>query len=399
MEKLIMNKFNIGDKVWFKLDSYGKKAERYGTIRSSLNIGDGWRYNIETSDHQHWNIQEKDINYSAPHTRETLKNLLNRVYGNPDFKPFLLGDLVMYKDAPKPDTFTVIDILESKNPIGDIVSYAYRIKRKAKNGKDIVHIAAHDKLVKVQFKGLNFIPEKYDDVAVPFELSEEEKEYVRNDVATTMSYIHELHKNGFYGLDTDLTIEVKNGSHIFVNKEDNKMKNQQQKKRNRNIIKTEKYQRTIKDITFNGPAVIVQFEPTGEDLAWCRTKGDKVVVVCKDGDKYDMKTGFLLAILKEFMNNQSYGNILEKLDSFDALDIPQVGKESIFKFKVGDIVRFEHGVARFKVDKCTTFTTSSGKVVPRYRILRILGESKYAYSAYANENELILADEVYRGDK
>ena len=169
----------------------------------------------------------------------------------------------------------------------------------------------------------------------------------------------------------------------------------EQRKRNRNIIKADKYQRTSKDISFNGPAVIVKFEPTGEDLAWGRFKGDKVVVVCKDGDKYDMKTGFLLAILKEFLNNQSYGNILEKLDSFDALDIPQVGKDDGFKFKAGDIVRFKRGVARFRVDKCTTFTTSSGEVVPRYRLLRILG-TKYAYSTYANENELVLADEVYQ---
>lgn len=312
------NKFNIGDKVWFKLDSYGKKAERCGTICSSIlcDPESGWQYNIETGDHKHWNIPEKDINYTAPHTRESdekhveesVKDFLNRIYGNPDFKP------EVHTDAED--------------------SLAYSIKRK----------------------------------------------------------LDGIRSNAVYGLNTDLTIEFKNGTHIFVNKEDNKMKNQQQK-RNRNIIKTEKYQRTIKDITFNGPAVIVKFEPTGDDIVWGRTKGDKVVVVCKDGDKYDMKTGFLLAILKEFLNNQSYGNILEKLDSFDTFDIPQVGKDDVFKFKVGDIVRLKHGVARFKVDKCTTFTASSGKVVPRYRIVRLLG-SKCSYSTYANENELVSADEV-----
>ena len=72
-----------------------------------------------------------------------------------------------------------------------------------------------------------------------------------------------------------------------------------------------------------------------------------------------------------------------------------MGKDDGFKFKAGDIVRFKRGVARFRVDKCTTFTTSSGEVVPRYRLLRILG-TKYAYSTYANENELVLADEVYQ---
>lgn len=235
------------------------------------------------------------------------------------------------------------------------------------------------------------------DAAVPFELSEDGKEYIRNDVAETMSYIHELHKNGFYGTGADTKIVFDE----FVNiKEDNKMK-KEQKKRNRNIIKTEKYQRTIKDITFNGPAVIVKFEPTGEDLAWGRFKGDKVVVVCKDGDKYDMKTGFLLAILKEFLNNQSYGNVLEKLDSFDALDIPQVGKEwkeniinpdadkvDNWKFMIGDLVRLKSGNVIFKVVRTCTWKFGD-EIVHRYAIQRI-GGSKYI--TYENENRLTLVE-------
>lgn len=205
------------------------------------------------------------------------------------------------------------------------------------------------------------------------------------------------------------------------NKEDNKMKNQQQK-RNRNIIKTEKYQRTIKDITFNGPAVIVKFEPTGDDIVWGRTKGDKVVVVCKDGDKYDMKTGFLLAILKEFLNNQSYGNILEKLDSFDTFDIPKIEKEKIFneldkaakewnhidteevkkkdicdpsyKFQVGDIVRLKHGKALFKVLKQSYWKFGPSKrIVNRYRIQSLNASSKY--TTYEVEKRLEL---VKRGE-
>lgn len=423
--------------------------------------------------------------------------------------PFLLGDLVMYKDASKPEVFTVIEIIEFHSTPGEAISYSYRIKRTARDGMDIVHLVDHDRLEKVekQYRGgyiypvgarvrfkfgkkelIGYIQERYqdsiyeirddektyviiqdhilgysaknwiddpsirkafgldvkndiyenikkqinkdqlnfhyglssifklapNDAAVPFELSEKEKKYVRNDAADSLSYslkrkLDRIHSNAVYGLNTDLTsFSYLTVFDEFVNiKEDNKMK-KEQKKRNRNIIKCNgKYERTIKDITFNGPAVIVKFEPTMDDYAYGSTKGDKVVVVCKDGDKYDMKTGFLLAILKEFLNNQSYGNILEKLDSFDALDIPQVGKEIdktveketakiVFcKFQVGDIVRFEHGVARFKVDKRTTFTTKSGKVVPRYRLLRVLG-AKYAYSTYANENELVLADEVYQ---
>lgn len=419
MDQIIMNKFNIGDKVWFKLDSYGRKAEMCGTIRDSLNVGDGWCYNIETSDHRHWNIKEKDINYSAPHIRdyileyakhdeESCKDFLNRIYGKSDFiQPFMLGDLVMYKDASRPITFTVIDVIEFKDPAGN-TAYSYKIKRtniNNQNSDTIVHIVDHDRLVKVQFKGGykykrgEYVRFEYDGLIKAGEVIEllyadtdrgtlyKIKDYSGNEYLVSQERI-----KGLTGYNLN-DIRKKIGMEPI--KEDNNMKKQQQKKRNRNIIKTEKYQRTIKDISFNGPAVIVKFEPTSDDYAYGRFKGDKVVVVCKDGDKYDMKTGFLLAILKEFLNNQSYGNVLEKLDSFDALDIPQVGKDDGFKFKLGDIVRFEHGVARFKVDKCTTFTTKSGKVVPRYRLLRVLG-TKYAYSTYASENELVLADEVYQ---
>lgn len=486
----------------------------------------GYKYNVRANRILGYNTtdisgEEKELKEDE----ETLKDFMNRIYGKSDFiQPFKLGDLVMYKDASKPEVFTVIEIIEYKNPIGDMVSYSYRIKRTDKDGRDIVNLVDHDRLekvekqyrsgyiypvgVRVRFKFskrelIGYIQERYqdgryeirvenqtyvikqdsilgyaanwiddpsirkafgldvnknniyedikkqinkdqlnfhyglssifklapNDAAVPSELSEKEKEYVRNDAAEPLSYSIQrkleeayLKAEDMYGLNFNQTfyddiLKYVNEDKMAINdvrkkigmkpiKEDNKMK-KEQKKRNRNIIKTEKGQRTIKDITFNGPAVIVKFEPTGEDLAWGRFKGDKVVVVCKDGDKYDMKTGFLLAILKEFLNNQSYGNILEKLDSFDALDIPQVGKEIdktveketakiVFcKFQVGDIVRFEHGVARFKVDKCTTFTTKSGKVVPRYRLLRVLG-TKYAYSTYANENGLVLADEVYQ---
>ena len=236
------------------------------------------------------------------------------------------------------------------------------------------------------------------DAAVPFELSEKEKEYARNDAADSLSYslkrkLDRIRSNAVYGLNTDLTMFDE-----FVNKEDNKMK-KEQKKRNRNIIKTEKYQRTIKDISFNGPAVIVKFEPTGEDLSYGRFKGDKVVVVCKDGDKYDMKTGFLLAILKEFLNNQSYGNILEKLDSFDAFDIPQVGKDERkatreavertddFKFNLGDFVRLKSGLATFEVIGKLTWRYS-GREIKRYRLRRLSGTH---YTTYENENRLIKA--------
>jgi len=109
-----------------------------------------------------------------------------------------------------------------------------------------------------------------------------------------------------------------------------------------------------------------------------------------------MKTGFLLAILKEFLNNQSYGNVLEKLDNFDVFDIPQVGKDERkevkeavertdgFKFKVGDIVRLKSGRVPFEVIGTLTWKYS-GREIKRYRLRRVCGN----YTTYENENRLV----------
>ena len=318
--------------------------------------------------------------------------------------PFMLGDLVVYKDASKPITFTVIEVIEYKSPQGAI-SYSYRIKRTNTNNPNsdtIVHIVDHDRLEKVDKSKDKFelggyiypvganvrfnlddktyygvitnriydarlaenwywiktnygktyhIPEDHIkgysikwgfDLGLPTAVEEK----VFHDICENIKKQVDYDQNTLFQrpwkfildteepnsvvryIDHDKSVIKDELNKMFGVRKDNNMKTKnEQKKRNRNIIKTEKDQRTIKDISFNGPAVIVKFEPTGNDLAYGRFKGDKVVVVCKDDDTYDKKTGFLLAILKEFLNNQSYGNILEKLDSFDAFDIPQLGKD------------------------------------------------------------------------
>ena len=525
MDQIIMNKFGIGDKVWFKLDSYGRKAEMHGTIRDSLNVGYGWCYNIETSDHKHWNIKEKDINYSAPHIRDYNREdekyyAVRYAWGGPGPDNIRTGMIVenseyrrgfyVIKDDRNGEKYNI----NANRILGynttDISSEEKRVCRTCKNrecglsyepcvickdhnmwestntnqytGGYIYPVGARVRFIFAKKVLIGYIQERYqdgryeiradeqtyviiqdhilgysaknwiddpsirkafgvdvkndiyenikkqinkdqlnfhyglnsifklapNDAAVPFELSE--KEYAKHDDSVdSLSYslkrkLDRVHSNAVYGLNIDQTfyddiLKYVNEDKMSINdirkmigmepiKEDNKMK-KEQKKRNRNIIKTEKYQRTIKDISFNGPAVIVKFEPSDEDLAWGRFKGDKVVVVCKDGDKYDMKTGFLLAILKEFLNNQSYGNVLEKLDSFDALDIPQVGKDEIFKFRVGDIVRLKTGTKKYKVIGQEIIWND----IRRYRLLSYNSKSNYTF--YESESRLILADEVY----
>lgn len=113
-------------------------------------------------------------------------------------------------------------------------------------------------------------------------------------------------------IDTD-SIKVKNGDSIKINKEDN-MNN---KPRNHKFIKTNTKERKIKEVMFNGPATIIKWEPTMHDYAYGKTKGDKTVSVCGEGDIYDKEKGFLLAVIKEFVDNQSYDNILRMMDSFN----------------------------------------------------------------------------------
>lgn len=108
------------------------------------------------------------------------------------------------------------------------------------------------------------------------------------------------------GIDTDS---------IKVKKEDKKMKDIP---RNHKFVKTNTKERRIKEVMFNGPATIIKWEPSTYDVfVNCNTKGDKTVSVCGKSDIYDKEKGFLLAVIKEFVDNQSYDNILRMMDSFN----------------------------------------------------------------------------------
>jgi len=100
---------------------------------------------------------------------------------------------------------------------------------------------------------------------------------------------------------------------IKVKKEDN-MNN---RPRNHKFVRTNAKERRIKEVMFNGPATIIKWEPTMNDYVIRKTKGDKTVSVCGVTDPYDKEKGFLLAVIKEFVDNQSYDNILRMMDSFN----------------------------------------------------------------------------------
>lgn len=119
------------------------------------------------------------------------------------------------------------------------------------------------------------------------------------------------------------------------NKKENKNMKKQQKKRDRNIIKVKDLEtRKIKEVMFNGPATIIKWDPTWHQLAY-NEAADKTVTVAKEPDKFDKTTGFLLAVLKELVDNQSYGNILEKIDEinkFDEEDLKPKYNDEAYKY-------------------------------------------------------------------
>ena len=375
-----MNKFNIGDKVWFKLDSYGKKAERYGTICNCILCDpmSGWQYDIKTGDHKHWNIPEKDINYTAPHTREesdSLANsikrkldLINRnaVYGLKGGYDYPIGAHVRYRV----DQEGLLKTDRTKIRTGYIKEICFKIKDNHKYYRITDDMFPYNATWAVEPEWIL----GYEPVDKPL------KDFL----------------NDIYGIN---------------NKEDNKM---QQKKRNRNLINVKEHSRSIKEIMFNGPATIIKWDQSMAQF-FDNQKGDKTVVVCGKGDKYDKTTGFLLAVLKEFVDNQSYDNILRKIDNIGNMNewnvIPKVEKEKIFdeldkeadkinnmeldyKFQVGDIVRLKRGNALFKITKQTYWVLSTGSTVNRYRLQRL---GKSGYTTYETERRLELVKR--KGDK
>ena len=161
-----------------------------------------------------------------------------------------------------------------------------------------------------------------------------------NEYLDFVRQINAINRNAIFGFGSGLTvndpilqyIEADNKAMVelmadFNNKKENKNMKQQQKKRDRNIIKAKDGERRkIREIMFNGPATIIKWDPTWHQYA-NDIVGDKTVTVAKEPDKFDKTTGFLLAVLKEVLDNQSYGNVLEKIDEIKKFD--ELSKQTV----------------------------------------------------------------------
>ena len=178
------------------------------------------------------------------------------------------------------------------------------------------------------------------------------------------------------------------------NKKENKDMKKQQKRRNRNILVVKELNTAIEfdEIKFNGPATIIKWKQTFTQ-AINDKKADKTVTVAKEPDKFDKTTGFLLAVLKEVLDNKSYGNILEKIDEIKKSDELSVEEDRDPKydehipkgtiallneaaeamnsaFHIGSRVKYIHGKLVYRVIDCEYIPTKH--------------EMYYTLSAYQN---------------
>ena len=156
------------------------------------------------------------------------------------------------------------------------------------------------------------------------------------------------------------------------------------------------YKKEIKKVIFSGPVTTIvfdeEFDPFGRKVK-CKTN-----VRCQEGDEFDKTTGFLLALVKTFVDKQSYDNILRTIDGFEEdkiekhvkytrkhIKLEKKCEDDGFKFKLGDIVRLKSGLATFEVIGTLTWRYS-GREIKRYRLRRLSGTH---YTTYENENRLV----------
>ena len=216
-------------------------------------------------------------------------------------------------------------------------------------------------------------------------------EYIKNDCESVKSFLNDI-----YGI--------------------NKTKENNQMKKNDKLIRMNgKYKKEIKKVIFSGPATTIVFEDE-IDIPYGRVIKPKTTVKCQDGDEFNKTTGFLLALLKTFVDKNSYNNILRTIDSFEEenkdLDISKVvnslskkekkklyyelgkaAREAVegteFKFEVGDIVRLKAGASLYKVVK--RYEKQFGSRMVRY--YRLKSNSPSEYLTTEREERLVLAED------
>ncbi len=361
-----MSKFDIGDVVWFPFDNGTR--EQTGVIQNAIyyvSFEDDYII-LGNVDGKLYTKHESELNTTAPHKRHIQENDMRRCSNCHYYDYSLNAEPCCNCDIANHTKWKPVTSLRPSSPDptfcpGDKVFYndGTYVKKGVIKSVHVSYVA-----MKITYEIDNYITKKIDTVdercimlRIPKEdnLDDYDLAAFANSAACRKrgSFIPEVEKvdyRSFYpvttglstnpmydairrriltGLSSDPTWRVAQSAKSFglnvnvtyvddILKEDNNMKKKQQnqRRRNRNVIKNNgTYSRDINEIIFNGPATIIKWSPSMDQLTYNK-KGDKTVAVCGKDDKFDKTTGFLLAIIKEFFDNQSYDNILRKIDSF-----------------------------------------------------------------------------------
>ena len=336
-------KFHIGDSVWFKYDD-GRKEQK-GTIQMTS----GYLYYILGNvTHECYSVKEGDISLIAPHLRTTSKYQVDTwVYFKGPNKKYYQGIIKEYDptdglykieyftDGNFVKNFYALDreILNFKFKSGDEIEFKYNVKWQRgkiqqcyadKDGQIFYDIYPWDEKVRA-YNSLRGYKEIFESNVRPLNsmflvttsgFKGGKIPWECKDSISTADYLSDYFryfpKFSFPTVSDSVLLGIDTDS-IKVKKEDN-MNN---KPRNHKFVKTNEKERRIKEVIFNGPATIIKWEPTMDDYIYGKCKGDKTVSVCGVTDPYDKEKGFLLAVIKEFVDNQSYDNILRMIDSFN----------------------------------------------------------------------------------
>lgn len=307
-------RYNIGDSVWFPFDNGTK--EQKGEIKWFSNVNEyAILGNVDKKIHF---VKENEISIIAPHKRwldpteykpdweaqtKAIKKLEKQL--EEELYDFKIGDEVLYYDGThcnrniRTGVITRIDY----NPL--FLYYEYSVRKlfttvsKLYTERDII-CKTRDAEEYSKRLGINLEP--FAKATTNYERQYAEiKNVIEKWKPTAISHDYTIANIDYLSMypTTDiLTCDGFKGGKKFM-EENKKM-----------VIRTVTYKREIKDIIFSGPATVIKFNNQFD-------KEEKTVVKCQNGDEFDKTKGFLLALVKEFVDKKSWNNILRIIDSFE----------------------------------------------------------------------------------
>lgn len=257
-------RYNIGDSVWFPFDNGTK--EQKGEIKWFSNVNEyAILGNVDKKIHF---VKENEISIIAPHKR-------------------------------------YLEIKDNKKRCSNCRWHDKCIdEHPCSNCNGFIHSNWEPKVEKVDYR--SFYPVT---TGLSSPIYDDLKRHIDTQLASEQMWGIAA-STKLFGIIPDNTsvITVKNGTSITCDGFKGGKKFMEENKKM--VIRTVTYKREIKDIIFSGPATVIKFNNQFD-------KEEKTVVKCQNGDEFDKTKGFLLALVKEFVDKKSWNNILRIIDTFE----------------------------------------------------------------------------------